>query len=62
MPMQHTEISLAIKMKIFPEKKDIIDLFAQNIHCGYTLEPPANLIFVYKSGVQMGILFIDMFS
>ena len=31
-----------VKMIIFKEKKeeDILHIFAQNIHCRYTLEPP----------------------
>ena len=74
------------------EKNDILYIFAQNIDCGYTLEPPrpiepprrggsneypqsmfwikdnknrytpVNPIFLYKGGVQGGILFMDMFS
>ena len=63
------------------ELLDIFLIFAQNINCGYTLEPPrrggsneylqsmfrsknkknrytpANPIFLYKRGVQGGILF-----
>ena len=66
---------------------DIFLIFAQNINCGYTLEPPrrggsneylqsmfwsknkknrytlANpIFFLYKSGVQGGILSMEMFS
>ena len=38
--MQYTEIFIAIKMKIFSSKSLIFFLiFAQNIDCGYTLEP-----------------------
>ena len=42
MPMQYTENFLSIKkMKILSEKKiDIFLIVAQNIDCGYTLEPP----------------------
>ena len=42
MPMQYTaEIFKAVKMKIFDRKILILFLFLlQNIHCGYTLEPP----------------------
>ena len=41
MPMQFTEIFLALKIKIFGCKILIFFLiFAQNIDCGYTLEPP----------------------
>ena len=36
-PIQYAEI--------FPEKKnDILITFAQNIHCGYTLEPPGEAV------------------
>ena len=39
--MQYTENFLVVKMKIFPGKIfDIFLIFAQNIDCGYTLEPP----------------------
>ena len=41
LPMQYTEIFLALKIENFQLKKfDIILSFAQNIDCGYTLEPP----------------------
>ena len=41
LPMRYTEIFIAIKMKNFRQKNfDIILIFAQNIDCGYTLEPP----------------------
>ena len=40
LPMQYTEIFIAVKMKDFHQKKfDIFLIFAQNIDCGYTLEP-----------------------
>ena len=40
MPMQYTEISKAVKNENFQQKKiDIFLIFAQNIDCGYTLEP-----------------------
>ena len=39
--MQYTENFLLVKMKIFTGKILIFFLFfAQNIDCGYTLEPP----------------------
>ena len=40
--MQYTEIFLALKIENFQLKKFDIFLFffAQNIDCGYTLEPP----------------------
>ena len=41
LPMQYIEIFLTLKIKIFQLKKiDIFLIFAQNIDCGYTLEPP----------------------
>ena len=41
LPMQYTEIFLALKIEHFQLKKnDIFLIFAQNIDCGYTLEPP----------------------
>ena len=39
--MQYTEIFLALKIENFQLKKfDIFLIFAQNIDCGYSLEPP----------------------
>ena len=39
--MQYTEIFLALKIENFLQKFfDIFLIFAQNIDCGYTLEPP----------------------
>ena len=39
--MQYTEIFLALKIENFQLKNsDIFLIFAQNIDCGYTLEPP----------------------
>ena len=38
MPMQYTEIFKAVKNENFLWK--FLDIFAQNIDCGYTLEPP----------------------
>ena len=74
-------------MKIFSRKKfDFFLIFAQNIDCGYSLEPPrqgcskeypqsmfwnknkknrytpAYPSLLYKSGVQGGINYTDMFS
>ena len=41
MPMQYTEIFLALKIENFQLKNfDIFLIFAQNIDFGYTLEPP----------------------
>ena len=40
-PIQYTEHVLVVKIKIFTgKKKDIFLVFAQDIDCGYTLEPP----------------------
>ena len=39
--MQYTEILCALKIENFQQKNfDIFVIFAQNIDCGYTLEPP----------------------
>ena len=42
LPMQYTEIFLALKAEKKNQLKnfDIFLIFAQNINCGYTLEPP----------------------
>ena len=41
MPMQYTEKVLVVKKENFHWKMfDIFLIFAQNIDCGYTLEPP----------------------
>ena len=41
MPMQYIEIFKVVKNENVPLKKfDIFLIFAQNIDCGYTLEPP----------------------
>ena len=41
MPVQYTEIFKVVKNGNFHQKKfDIFLIFAQNIDCGYTLEPP----------------------
>ena len=41
MPMQYTEIFKVVKNENFHQKNvDIFLIFAQNIDCGYTLEPP----------------------
>ena len=38
--MQYTEIFSASKLENFIGKIDNFNMFAQNIDCGYTLEPP----------------------
>ena len=41
MPLQYTEIFIAIKNENFQQKKiDIFLIFAPNIDCGYMLELP----------------------
>ena len=41
MSLQYTEIFKVVKKEIFQQKFfDIFLIFAQNIDCGYTLEPP----------------------
>ena len=41
LPMQYTEVILALKIENFQLKIfDIFLIFAQNIDCEYTLEPP----------------------
>ena len=41
LPMQYTQIYLALKVENFQLKIfDIFLRFAQNIDCGFTLEPP----------------------
>ena len=85
--MQYTEIFSAVKIENFTRTILIFFLiFAQNIDCGYTLEPPRRgssneypqsmfwskirkiglplhiPILLYKSGVQGGIHYMDMFS
>ena len=88
--MQYIEIFKVVKNEIFQKKiLDIFLIFAQNIDCGYTLEPPRRggsnkypqsmfwsknkknrytsiplhtPVLLYKSGVQRGIHYTDMFS
>ena len=73
--MQYTQIFLALKIENFQLK--IFLIFAQNIDCGY-IDSTHNLCFgakirkigipldtpvlLYKSGVQGGIHYTDMFS
>ena len=41
LPMQYTEIFKVVKNENFHQENfDIFLIFAQNIGCGYTLEPP----------------------
>ena len=75
MPMQYTERKKKKQKK--KTCFDIFLIFAQNKNCGYTLEPPrlcygAKIrkigiplhipVLPYKSGVQGGIHYTDMFS
>ena len=51
MPMQYTVIFNDVKMKIFSGFVYVFLIFAQNIDCGYTLEPPAYpSLTIYKWG------------
>ena len=78
MPVHYKELFKVVKReKIQLKNFDIFLIFAQNIDCGYTLEPCHNLCFgekirkigislhtpvlLYKSGVQGGIHCTDMF-
>ena len=48
MPMQYKEIFKVVKNENFPLKNfDIFLIFAQNIDCGYTLEPPRRVPTIY---------------
>ena len=40
LPMQSQRIFSALKIENFTIKIVIFNIFAQNIDCGYTLEPP----------------------
>ena len=59
LPMQYTEIFLVVKYENFITKNkfDIFLIFAQNIDCGYTLEPSThNLCFgakIRKIGIPL---------
>ena len=79
LPMQYTEIFLALKFENFQLKNfDIFLIFDQNIDCGHMSELPHNLsfgakirkvgiplhtlvFFLYKSGVQWGIHYTDVY-
>ena len=86
--MQYTKNFFSSKIENFHQKNlDIFLIFAQNIDCGYTLEPPRRggsneypqsmfwgknkkkigislhtPVLLYKSGVQGGIHYTDMFA
>ena len=86
MSVQYTAIFHGCKNDNFQMKFfDIFLIFAQNIDCGYTLEPPQRggsneypqsvfcsknkkkcipqltLVLLYKSGVQGGVRYMDLF-
>ena len=45
--LTHTEILLAVKIENIPQKNfDIFHILAQNIDCGYMLEPPEVVLHV----------------
>ena len=50
--MKYTEIFSALKIEIFWKKFDISNVFAQNIECGYKLEPPC-LAKIRKIGIRL---------
>ena len=71
-PIKYSEIFFSCKIENFQLKNfGIFLIFAQNIDCGYTLEPPPQSMFWSKnkksrytpaSEVQGGIYYTDMFS
>ena len=67
-PMQYTENFLALKIEVFliAEKFLYFLIFAQNIDCGAKIRkigiPLHTPVLLYKSGVQGGIHYTDMFS
>ena len=53
----YTETFSAVKSYKFHQKKnDIFEMFAQNIDCGYMLEPPRNNLCVITKMRKRGIL------
>ena len=75
LPMKYTEIFSAVKIerKFHWKTFDIFLIFAQNIDCEYPQSmfgakirkigiPMHTPVLLYKSGVQGGILYTDMFS
>ena len=40
MPMQCTDIFKVVEIENIIEKKNVFNIFAQKIDCGYMLEPP----------------------
>ena len=60
LPTQYTEIFLALKIETFQLKTfDIFLIFAQNIDCGYTLEPPRFVIEFAQNCLYMKINVLD---
>ena len=47
-PVQYTEILKLLKVKTLLEHFDSFNIFAQNIDCGYTLEPRVPIIYVLE--------------
>ena len=63
MSVQYTAIFHGCKNDNFQMKFfDIFLIFAQNIDCGYTLEPPQTPVLQKKSGVYGGVRYTDLFS
>ena len=57
-PFKYTENFIYKKWKFSDKNSNIFLISAQNIDCGYSLEPPR----LYKSGVEGGQNYIGMFS
>ena len=59
MPMQYTKIFKVVKNEDFQQKFfDIFLIFAQNIDCGYTLEPPRYIVlclFLSEEGLDLSV-------
>ena len=55
LPMQHTDIFSQLKIENFHEKSfDNFHSFAQNIDCGYTLEPPSEAVLTSTHNLCFG--------
>ena len=55
LPMHYTQIFLALKSENFQLKIfDIFLIFAQNIDCGYTLEPPREAVLTSTHNLCFG--------
>ena len=63
MSMQYTAIFHGCKIDNFQMKIfHMFLIFAQNIDCGYTLEPPQTPVLLHKRGVKGGVRYTDLFS